>query len=86
MTADAGALCLRPSSEELVLGPRSRKAFASLATLAFLALWIWGAIFVSSFVPDVWWAKGLFFAAAGLGWGLPLLPLFSWAGRSGPGV
>jgi hypothetical protein len=71
---------------EVDLGPRSRKAVASVATLAFLAFWIWGAIAVSRLVPDVWWAKGLFFAAAGLGWGLPLLPLFSWAGRGGPGA
>jgi hypothetical protein len=65
------------------LGPRSRKALASIATLLFLGAWIWGAVELARFLPDVWWAKGLFFAVAGLGWGVPLFPLFRWAERGG---
>lgn len=52
-------------------------------TLAFLAAWIWGAIAIAGFLPDTWWAKALFFGVAGLGWGLPLFPLFRWAERGG---
>jgi hypothetical protein len=61
------------------LGPRTRKAIASVLTLAFLAVWILVAIRASSYVPNVWWARGLFFAVAGTGWGVPLFPLLTWA-------
>ena len=61
--------------------PRTRKAIAGVLTLAFLGFWIWGVITVSSHVPETWWARGLFFAVAGTGWGFPLLPLFGWAER-----
>lgn len=65
------------------VGPRTRKAIASIATLMFLAAWIWGAIALSAFIPDAWWTKGLYFAVAGVGWGAPLVPLFRWAERGG---
>jgi hypothetical protein len=63
------------------VGPRTRKAIAGVVTLLFLAGWIWAAIRVSGYVPDLWWARGLFFGVVGIGWGVPLLPLFSWAER-----
>ena len=65
------------------MSPTARKAVASVATLVFLAGWIWGVLEVARFLPDAWWAKTLFFGAAGLGWGVPLFPLFRWAERGG---
>jgi len=59
--------------------PRLRRAVAALGVLVFLGLWIWAAVTLGERVPDVWWAKVLFFGVAGTFWGIPILPLLSWA-------
>ena len=59
------------------MGPRTRKAVASAATLVFLLVWLVVALGLSAYVPDHW--KALFFAVAGTAWGVPLFPLFTWA-------
>ena len=65
------------------MGPRSRKAIASLGVLIFLAVYIWGVIALGAFVPGAWWAQVLYFAVAGLAWGVPVLPLIAWAEKGG---
>lgn len=65
------------------MGPRTRKAIGSVLVLAFLCFWIWLATSLSVFVPDRWWAQLPFFAVAGMGWGVPLLPLFAWMQAKG---
>ena len=50
--------------------------------VAFLIFYVWAVVSLASFVPDVWWAQVLYFAVAGLAWGVPILPLISWAGRA----
>jgi hypothetical protein len=59
------------------VGPRTRKAVASVATLVFLLVWLLVALRLAAYVPDHW--KALFFAVTGIGWGVPLFPLFTWA-------
>ena len=61
------------------MGPRTRKALASVGVLAFLAFYVWLVTVLSAFIPDAWWAQVLYFAVAGLAWGLPILPLLKWA-------
>jgi hypothetical protein len=60
------------------MGPRTRKALASVITLVFLMVWIVGAMWLSAYVPTGW-MKSVYLAVAGLSWGLPLFPLFTWA-------
>ena len=61
------------------MGPRTRKAVASLGVLAFLCVYVWAVTALAGFVPAAWWAQVLYFAVAGLAWGLPILPLLKWA-------
>jgi hypothetical protein len=58
-----------------------RRAVASFAGVAFLVFWIWLALAVADRLPQIMWLKIVFFAIVGTGWGLPLLPLISWANR-----
>lgn len=64
------------------MGPRTRSAVASIGVVAFLIFYVWAVVSLASCVPDVWWAQVLYFAVAGLAWGVPILPLISWAGRA----
>lgn len=59
---------------------RVRKIFGGIGLLAFLAAYIWAATAISDHVPDGT-LKMVFFAVAGMAWGLPVLPLISWMNR-----
>ncbi len=61
------------------MGPRTRKAIATVGVLAFLAFYVWLVVTLAGFIPEVWWAQVAFFAVAGLAWGVPILPLIKWA-------
>lgn len=61
------------------MGPRARRAIASVGILAFLVLYVWGVIAIGAHVPDHPVATLLFYGLAGTLWGVPLLPLMSWA-------
>lgn len=63
------------------MNPRARRAIAALSVILFLAFYVWAVIAVGRFVPQVWWAQVLYFAVAGLAWGVPILPLIRWAER-----
>ena len=65
------------------MGPRTRKAVAALGVLAFLTFYVWLAVTIGDHVPDLWWAKAVYFAVVGTAWGLPILPLIGWAERGG---
>lgn len=64
--------------------PRARRFVAFLAVIAFLAFWVWGSISISELLPDHALVKMVFFIVAGMGWGLPLIPLLRWAEKPGP--
>lgn len=61
------------------MGPRTRKAIASIGVLVFLAFYVWLVTMLGAFIPQVWWAQVPYFAVAGLAWGIPVLPLIKWA-------
>ncbi|MDO1558688.1 DUF2842 domain-containing protein [Brevundimonas sp. 2R-24] len=61
------------------MGPRTRKAVASILMLVFLALYVWGAATLADRLPDNRVIEVIYFAIVGVAWGLPLLPLMKWA-------
>jgi len=61
-----------------------RRLFASVIIMVFLIFWIWGAATIGSHLTDApKWASLIFYIVAGIGWGLPLKPVFTWM-NSGP--
>jgi Protein of unknown function (DUF2842) len=63
---------------------RARRAVATVGTLVFLAFYVWLVITIGDLLPKHPLIDVLFYGIAGTAWGVPLLPLFSWAER-GPG-
>lgn len=65
--------------------PRSqRRIVASLVLIAFLVLWVWGAATIGTQLATApKWASFVFFVVAGIGWAVPLKPVFTWM-NSGP--
>lgn len=61
------------------MGPRTRRAVASVGIVAFLTFYVWLVIAIGAHVPDHPLATLLFYGIAGTAWGIPLLPLLSWA-------
>jgi hypothetical protein len=52
--------------------------------MAFLVFWIWGAATIGTMLATApKWATLLFFVVAGIGWAVPLKPVFTWM-NSGP--
>lgn len=58
---------------------RLRRAIASIGIVVFLAFYVWLVIAIGARVPDHPVATLIFYGLAGTLWGLPLLPLMSWA-------
>ena len=56
-----------------------RRIVASIAVLVFLAIWIWGAATIGTMLATApkWRTLG-YFIGAGIGWVLPLKPIFTW--------
>jgi len=63
--------------------PSGRRAIAAVLTLAFLCFYIWAVIALGERIPQHWLAQLAFYGLAGVLWGVPLLPIFSWAERGG---
>ena len=63
------------------MAPRARRFVATVAVVSFLIFWIWGAVTLHALLPKAWWIDLMFFAVAGIGWGVPLIPLLRWAER-----
>ena len=61
--------------------PRARRAVAAAGVLAFLAVWVWGAVTLGARLPANPWIHLVFYGIAGIGWGVPLIPLLRWAER-----
>ena len=60
---------------------RLRKLIGLPAVLLFLAAYVAAAVWIADRLPDHWLADLVFFAVAGLAWGVPLIPLFKWMNR-----
>ena len=61
------------------MGPRTRRAIASVGIVVFLTAYVWAAISLGARLPDHPLLHLLFYGVAGTAWGIPLLPLLSWA-------
>lgn len=61
--------------------PRLRTFVGSLAIVGFMAAYIWVATIIAARLPDSRTAEFIFFALAGVLWGIPLFPLISWIQR-----
>lgn len=82
--ARARAAAYKPairSAAGVALSARIRKLFGLVAMMAFLAAYIWLAMAIADRLPQHWAAQLAFYVVAGLGWGVPILPLISWMNR-----
>ena len=62
--------------------PRRLRSFVgSVLILIFLAGYVWAATAIADRLPNDMRIKLVFFAVAGVGWGLPILPLMTWMNR-----
>ena len=56
-----------------------RRLVACIAVLLFLAFWVWGASTIGTMLATApKWMSLIFFVIAGIGWVLPLKPVFTW--------
>ena len=61
-----------------------RRIIASIILLLFLAFWVWGAATIGSQLNSApKWLTLIFYLVAGIGWAVPLKPVFNWM-NSGP--
>ena len=60
---------------------RLRKLIGLFGILAFLAAYVVLVSKASDSVPKQWAAQLVFYVVAGIGWGVPILPLISWMNR-----
>ncbi len=60
------------------MNERLRKLIGLMGVMAFLAAYVVTVTLVSEHIPDHWAARMAFYVIAGLGWGVPILPLISW--------
>lgn len=57
---------------------RVRKFVGGIAVVVFLIAYAVIVVMVSEHIPKAWWAQLIFFVAAGMLWGVPILPLLKW--------
>ncbi len=56
-----------------------RRIVACLVLLVFIGLWIWAAATIGTHLATApKWLTLIFFIVAGMGWVIPLKPLFKW--------
>jgi hypothetical protein len=63
------------------MSPRVRKLIGSVAVLAFLVLYIGAMGWIGAKLPRIQWLQFVFYCVAGVGWGVPILPLLNWMNR-----
>ena len=66
------------------MSARVRKFIGGIGILVFLAAYVWAMTALSEHVPDIFVLRLAFYAVAGIGWGVPILPLLSWMNRGRP--
>jgi isoprenylcysteine carboxyl methyltransferase (ICMT) family protein YpbQ len=60
---------------------RIRKLIGGVGVVAFLIAYAVLMTVIADHLPDQWAVKLIFFVVAGVGWGLPLIPLITWMNR-----
>lgn len=63
------------------MSPRLRKLIGLFGIIGFLAAYVWLVSVVADHVPKQFAVQLVFFVVAGVGWGVPILPLISWMNR-----
>jgi hypothetical protein len=63
------------------MGPRTRRLVAAIGTIGFLAFYVWAVVAIGDRLPESMWIDLIFYGVAGIAWGIPLIPLLSWAER-----
>lgn len=63
------------------MSARARKFIGLFAILAFLVVYIGLVGMVAEHIPKHWAAQLAYFIVAGMGWGVPILPLLDWMNR-----
>lgn len=59
-----------------------RKLIGGIGIMVFLAAYVWAFTSLYDYLPNNRAVHLIYFAVAGLAWGLPLLPLMSWMGKA----
>jgi hypothetical protein len=60
---------------------RIRKLIGSVGVLAFLFAYAVVMTMIADHLPNQWAVKLIFFVVAGVGWGVPIIPLITWMNR-----
>lgn len=60
---------------------RTRQAIAGVGIVVFLIAYVMLVSQVGQALPQNRFVTLLFYAVAGIGWGIPLLPLIKWAAK-----
>ena len=86
MARPAGAAYKAPAparrgAGEPVLTARVRKLVGMIGLLVFIVLYVGAMARIGEALPDHWAVRLAFYALAGVGWGVPVLPLISWMNR-----
>jgi hypothetical protein len=66
---------------ERTMTARVRKLIGSVGVLVFLAAYVLVITKLSDHVPKHWAAQLAYYLVAGLGWGVPIMPLIRWMNR-----
>lgn len=66
------------------MSSRMRKMIGIPAILLILLAWVVVAVTVGGYLPQHWAVQIAYYAVAGLGWGLPVIPLMTWMNRGAP--
>ncbi len=61
---------------------RLRKFIGGIGILVYLAAWVWLFTSLYDYLPANRAVQLIYFVVAGVGWGLPLMPLMSWMGKA----
>lgn len=61
------------------MGSRTRRFVAAIVAIAFLAFYVWAVVAIGDRLPASMWIDLIFYSVAGIAWGVPLIPLLSWA-------
>ena len=67
-----------PPVYEPPMSERIRKLIGLVAMMLFIATYIFAVTKVAEVIPDHWAARLVFYVVAGMGWGVPILPLIAW--------
>ena len=69
------------SIEGIILTARARKFWGGIGLVLFVIVWAVACAMIAEHLPNWRLLKLAFFVVAGMGWGLPILPLLSWMNR-----